>query len=200
MSSSDSDNIVHVTSCRGGSKKVRAPMPDSSSDDDVQMPPKPKHTSKPAPKVTAASKGAKTKPNAKKRQVVIAEEQYDSSSSSSDDEPAPPRKVSKKQSSKKRSPSSSSDDAPPRKSRKRSDDREPCRRVGTKEEVFNGEARQTAGGLTKADLLQNAQGRVVSKKASEAARSKIAQLVKSGGKPFAKRTAAAEPESSGSDD
>ena len=195
MSSSDSDNIVHVTSCRGGSKKVRAPKPDSSSsDDDVQMAPKPKS----APKVTA--KSTKTKPKAtKKRQVVIAEEQYDSSSSS-DDEPAPPRKVSKKQSSKKHSSSSSSDDAPPRKSRKRSGDREPARRVGTKEEVFNGEARQTAGGLTKADLLQNAQGRVVSKKASEAARSKIAQLVKSGGRPFAKRTAAAEPESSGSDD
>ena len=43
------------------------------------------------------------------------------------------------------------------------------RTIGSRIEVYNGEASRTAGGLTKKDLKLNARGKVVSKKASAAA-------------------------------
>jgi hypothetical protein len=44
---------------------------------------------------------------------------------------------------------------------------------GTKEEVYNGTADKTAGGLTKADLMISKSGKVVSKKQSEAAQKRL---------------------------
>ena len=38
------------------------------------------------------------------------------------------------------------------------------KRTGTKQEVWDGTAQRTAGKLTKADLMQNAAGKVISKK------------------------------------
>lgn len=46
----------------------------------------------------------------------------------------------------------------------------PPRAVGKRAQVWHGLARQTTGGLTKADLMMNKAGRIVSKKASERAR------------------------------
>ena len=46
----------------------------------------------------------------------------------------------------------------------------PARKRGTREDVWAGYASQTAGGLTKDDLLQTPKGRIVSKKASEKSR------------------------------
>lgn len=39
--------------------------------------------------------------------------------------------------------------------------------IGSKEEVYNGQANKTSGGLKKDDLILNAHGKVVSKKRSE---------------------------------
>lgn len=41
------------------------------------------------------------------------------------------------------------------------------KKVGTKEEVFNGQADHTSGGLRSGDLIQNKKGKIVSKKKSE---------------------------------
>ena len=42
--------------------------------------------------------------------------------------------------------------------------------VGSKRQVYNGTRKRTAGGLRKSDLTKNQRGRVVSKKASKAAK------------------------------
>lgn len=49
---------------------------------------------------------------------------------------------------------------------------------GSKEEVFNGEALQTAGGLRKGDLIQNKKGKIVSKKKSEYGNKAVENLKK----------------------
>ena len=46
----------------------------------------------------------------------------------------------------------------------------PARKRGTREDVWAGYASQTAGGLTKDDLMQTSKGRIVSKRASEKSR------------------------------
>ena len=58
---------------------------------------------------------------------------------------------------------------------------------GSKQEVWNGTAHKTAGGLTKADLVLSKKGKPVSKKQSEAAAARYpamiaALLAKHGGK------------------
>lgn len=40
----------------------------------------------------------------------------------------------------------------------------PTKNIGSRAEVFHGNARQTSGGLTKKDLIKNKAGRIVSKK------------------------------------
>lgn len=40
----------------------------------------------------------------------------------------------------------------------------PSKNIGSRAEVFHGNARQTSGGLTKKDLIKNKAGRIVSKK------------------------------------
>ena len=47
---------------------------------------------------------------------------------------------------------------------------EKIKTVGIKREVFNGKAKHTSGGLKKGDLIKNKGGKIVSKKASEAAK------------------------------
>lgn len=42
--------------------------------------------------------------------------------------------------------------------------REWVMRVGTKRQVYNGTAKQTAGGLTLSELMKNKHGKIVSKK------------------------------------
>ena len=42
--------------------------------------------------------------------------------------------------------------------------------IGSKRQVYNGTRKRTAGGLRKSDLTKNQRGRVVSKKASKAAK------------------------------
>jgi hypothetical protein len=59
---------------------------------------------------------------------------------------------------------------------------------GSKQEVWNGTAHKTAGGLTKADLVLSKGGKPVSKKQSEAAAARYpamvaAMVAKHGGKP-----------------
>ena len=59
---------------------------------------------------------------------------------------------------------------------------------GSKQEVWNGTAQRTAGGLTKADLVLSKGGKPVSKKQSEAAAARYpamvaAMVAKHGGKP-----------------
>ena len=59
---------------------------------------------------------------------------------------------------------------------------------GSKQEVWNGAAQRTAGGLTKADLVLSKKGKPVSKRQSQAAAERypamVAALVaKHGGKP-----------------
>lgn len=44
------------------------------------------------------------------------------------------------------------------------------KRIGSRAEVFHGNALKTSGGLMKSDLIQNKQGRIVSKKMSENAK------------------------------
>ena len=51
--------------------------------------------------------------------------------------------------------------------------------TGSRAEVFHGNAKHTSGGLEKTDLIQNKQGRIVSKKMSESA-TKDNRLVKAG--------------------
>ena len=46
--------------------------------------------------------------------------------------------------------------------------------VGSRAQVFNGNAKKTAGGLKKSDLFKDEAGRIRSKKASEAAKKRIA--------------------------
>lgn len=40
----------------------------------------------------------------------------------------------------------------------------PTKNIGSRAEVFHGNARQTSGGLTKKDLIKNKAGRIVSKR------------------------------------
>ena len=54
--------------------------------------------------------------------------------------------------------------------------------IGSRAEVFHGTAKKTSGGLTKADLIMNKRGRIVSKKLSERAK-KEKRLEKAGYKP-----------------
>lgn len=42
--------------------------------------------------------------------------------------------------------------------------------IGSRAEVWNGSARKTSGGLTRADLIKNKHGRIVSRKKQEAGR------------------------------
>jgi hypothetical protein len=44
------------------------------------------------------------------------------------------------------------------------------KKVGSRAEVFHGNAEKTSGGLRKKDLIKNPQGRIVSKKMSERAK------------------------------
>ena len=48
---------------------------------------------------------------------------------------------------------------------------------GTKQEVYNGTAQRTAGGLTKADLVLSKGGKPVSKRQSEAAAARYPAMV-----------------------
>jgi len=52
------------------------------------------------------------------------------------------------------------------------------KRVGTRDEVWVGNAAKTAGGLSKSDLVMSKSGNVVSRKQSEAARARIPELQK----------------------
>ena len=49
---------------------------------------------------------------------------------------------------------------------------------GTKEEVYNGDAKHTAGGLTKKDLMMNNKGKVISKRQHEAGKIAIDRMKK----------------------
>ena len=48
---------------------------------------------------------------------------------------------------------------------------------GSKQEVYNGTAHRTAGGLTKADLVLSKRGKPVSKKQSEAAAARYPAMI-----------------------
>ena len=48
---------------------------------------------------------------------------------------------------------------------------------GSKKQVWDGAAHRTAGGLTKADLVLNKQGKPVSKKQSEAAAARYPAMI-----------------------
>ena len=61
------------------------------------------------------------------------------------------------------------------------------RRYGTREEVFQGEAAMTRGGLKKADLMISRTGRLVSRKKSEQAKKNYKQY------GFKKRVVKEEP-------
>ena len=50
--------------------------------------------------------------------------------------------------------------------------------VGTREQVWNGEAQRTRGGLTKEGLIKNKRGKLVSKKRSELAAKNVERLIK----------------------
>ena len=52
----------------------------------------------------------------------------------------------------------------------------PSMKVGSKAQVFHGTAERTAGGLRKADLMQTAAGRIVSKKQHEQGKKAINRL------------------------
>jgi hypothetical protein len=52
--------------------------------------------------------------------------------------------------------------------------------VGTKAAVFAGRARHTSGGLVASDLMRNARGKIVSKKAHAAGQKALARLVDAG--------------------
>ena len=52
------------------------------------------------------------------------------------------------------------------------------KRKGTKHEVFHGKALRTAGGLTRVDLIQHKNGKVVSKKQSAAGKKRGAEALK----------------------
>ena len=49
---------------------------------------------------------------------------------------------------------------------------------GTKDEVFAGVAKKTAGGLSAGDLMRNSRGKVISKKQHEAGKRNIDRLKK----------------------
>ena len=53
---------------------------------------------------------------------------------------------------------------------------ESLKAIGSRMDVFYGHAIQTAGGLTKKDLILNARGRVVSKRMSENAKKRYPQI------------------------
>ena len=56
-------------------------------------------------------------------------------------------------------------------------------KVGSKAQVFHGTAERTAGGLTKADLLLNKRGHIVSRKQMEAGKKAFKRLEALGYKP-----------------
>lgn len=72
----------------------------------------------------------------------------------------------------------------------------PARKRGTREDVWAGYASQTAGGLTKDDLMQTPRGRIVSKKASEKSRQLMLDRNSKQKPPLLKKE---EPELSASD-
>lgn len=55
--------------------------------------------------------------------------------------------------------------------------------VGSKAEVWHGNAKHTSGGLTKADLMKNSKGRIVSKKKHAQGKKNIKFLFDAGYKP-----------------
>jgi hypothetical protein len=52
--------------------------------------------------------------------------------------------------------------------------------VGTKAQVWHGNADKTSGGLTKSDLMQNKHGRIVSKRKHKLGKKSLKNLVKLG--------------------
>ena len=55
--------------------------------------------------------------------------------------------------------------------------------VGSKIQVWNGNAKKTSGGLTKADLVQNKRGRIVSRRKMAAGKKALKYLTRKGYKP-----------------
>lgn len=55
--------------------------------------------------------------------------------------------------------------------------------IGSKAQVFHGTAHHTAGGLTRADLIKNKRGKIVSRKQAAAGKKAYSRLVKAGYKP-----------------
>jgi len=51
--------------------------------------------------------------------------------------------------------------------------------TGTKAQVFHGSAKHTSGGLTKADLMKNKHGRIVSRAKHAAGKKQMAKMMKS---------------------
>ena len=60
------------------------------------------------------------------------------------------------------------------------------KRTGTKKEVWDGTAQQTPGKLTKADLMQNAAGKVISKKQYANGQKQAANLQAANARPRAR--------------
>jgi len=52
--------------------------------------------------------------------------------------------------------------------------------VGSKAQVFHGNAKHTSGGLTKSDLVQNKHGRIVSRKKQAAGKKALKYLTRKG--------------------
>jgi hypothetical protein len=55
------------------------------------------------------------------------------------------------------------------------------RTIGSRRKVWNGTAKKTPGGLTKADLMQNKYGRIVSRKRAARGRRMVTHRHKGGG-------------------
>lgn len=55
------------------------------------------------------------------------------------------------------------------------------RKIGSRRKVWNGTAQKTPGGLTKADLMQNKYGRIVSRKRSARGRRMVTHRRHGGG-------------------
>ena len=72
----------------------------------------------------------------------------------------------------------------------------PAKKRGTREDVWAGYASQTAGGLSKDDLMQTPKGRIVSKRASEKSRQLMLDRNSKQKPPLLKKE---EPELSASD-